>query len=125
IGDLHGKWNVLDNEYFNHSDYELLLFVGDLGSGTLKNELDVIRTIAKVRVPGLVLPGNNDAESLAPLSAEVAHQSGAGVLMQLTGTPPQSFVEPCGYSSHLLFTDEGLVTLIAARPCAMGGSEFS
>ena len=31
LGDLHGKWNPLDNEYFDRADYELLIFVGALG----------------------------------------------------------------------------------------------
>lgn len=125
IGDLHGHWNSHDVEYFSRADYDLMLFVGDLGSGTLKNGLAVIRDIAKVRSVGLVLAGNNDAEHLGPLSAELAHQSGTDALMRFSGVTPSSSLEPCGYSKHQLFTDQGLVTLIAARPAAMGGSQLS
>lgn len=125
IGDLHGTWNARDNDFFNEADYDLLLFVGDLGSGTLGNELSVIRLISHVRVPGLVLPGNNDAEYLGPLAAELAYQSGAGALRELAGIAPAAYLEPCGYSNHPLETEGGPVTLITARPCAMGGSEFS
>lgn len=125
IGDLHGRWTARDNEYFDASSYDLLLFVGDLGSGTLGNELSIIRLISEVRIPGLVLPGNNDAPFLGPLAAELAHQSGGDALRELLGHAPATYLQPCGYSNHVLETEGGLVTLIAARPCAMGGSEFS
>lgn len=125
IGDLHGGWNTRDNDFMNGAGYDLLLFVGDLGSGTLKNELSIIRLISEVRVPGLVLPGNNDAAYLGPLAAELAHQSGADALREIARLAPATFLEPCGYTNHQLDTDGGPVTLITARPCAMGGSEFS
>lgn len=125
IGDLHGIWNRRDNDFFNEADYNLLLFVGDLGSGTLGNELSILRLISHLRVPGLVLPGNNDAQYLGPLAAELAYQSGADALRELAGIAPAVYLEPCGYSNHQLETEGGPVTLIAARPCAMGGSEFS
>lgn len=125
IGDLHGKWTAPDNEFFNDAAYDLLLFVGDLGSGTLRNELALIRLISEVRVPGLVLPGNNDAPFLGHLAAEFAHQNGALALREIIGAPRGAHLELCGYSNHELETDGALVTLIAGRPCAMGGSEFS
>lgn len=125
IGDLHGKWTARDNEFFNDADYDLLLFVGDLGSGTLGNELSILRLISEVRVPGLVLPGNNDAPYLAHLAAELAHQNGALALQEIIEKKRAARLEPCGYSNHELETEGGIVTLITARPCAMGGSEFS
>lgn len=125
LGDLHGAWNQLDSEYFDESGHDLLLFVGDLGSGTLSNELQVLKRLAALNVAGLVLPGNNDAEFLPELAAELAHQAGRADVLRIMGRGGVTSVEPCGYSSHLLVTDSGEVTLIAARPCAMGGSVFS
>ncbi len=125
LGDLHGRWNAFDNDYFDHSDYDLLIFVGDLGSGTRKNGLQIIRQLSKLRVPALVLPGNNDAEHLAYLQAELALQAGKLDLLRLAGLSRRKGASPCGYSRHLLTTRSGNVTLIAGRPCAMGGSEFS
>lgn len=125
LGDLHGKWNDLDNAYFDRAGYDLLLFVGDLGSGSLGNGLTIIRQLARLRVPGLVLPGNNDATHLAQLAAELSHQSGKLEIYRVFGTTSRQALEPCGFSRHELTTRGGGVSLIAARPCAMGGSQFS
>lgn len=125
VGDLHGKWNTLDNEFFDSSEYDFLLFVGDLGSGSRGNGLAVIRQIARLRVPALVMPGNNDAEHMPFLQAELSHQAGKLDLLRALNVSVRQGVEPCGYSSHLLETNFGAVTLIAGRPCAMGGSAFS
>lgn len=125
IGDLHGRYNGLDNDYLERSGFDLVLFVGDLGSGTLKNGLEMIRTISRLRVPGLVMPGNNDAPHLAELQAELSFQAGKSELLRLMGPSRRKGVEPCGFTNHNLITNHGGVTLIAARPCAMGGSECS
>jgi len=125
IGDLHGQWNERDNEFFDRGDYDCLLFVGDLGTGTRKSGLEMIRSLSRLRVPGLVMPGNNDAEHLPELEAELAHQAGKNDLMQLVSGQSRAGIEPCGYSSHRLEVPGGEVTLIAGRPCAMGGSVFS
>lgn len=125
IGDLHGRYSNLDNDYLEQSSSDLVLFVGDLGSGTLNNGLEMIKTISRLRVPGLLLPGNNDAPHLAALAAELAFQSGKSELFRLMGPTARKGVTPCGLSLHELSTRHGGVSLIAARPCAMGGSECS
>lgn len=125
IGDLHGRYSSLDNDYLEQSGFDLVLFVGDLGSGTLNNGLEMIKSISRLRVPGLVLPGNNDAPHLAELAAELAFQAGKSELFRLMGPSARKGVAPCGFSLHELSTRHGGVSLIAARPCAMGGSECS
>lgn len=125
IGDLHGYWDLADNRYFAESNFDLLLFVGDLGSGTRRNGVEVIAALSKLTIGGLVLPGNNDAEHLAHLAAEWGHQSGKAELFRIVGSTGRVGVMPCGFSSHLLSTRRGEVTLIAGRPCSMGGSVFS
>lgn len=117
LGDLHGKWNQRDNDYFDRADYDLLIFVGDLGAGTAASERDIIRKIRMLRVPTLVMPGNNDARFLDLLYGD---RSPVGV------EPREGHkCTPCGYSTHLLETSGGALTILAGRPCAMGGSEFS
>lgn len=125
IGDLHGRWDDRDNAYFDSADYDLLLFLGDLGSGSRKNGLDIIKQISRLRVPALVLPGNNDAPHLAALKAELAHQAGKLELYRVMGKTRRREVRPCGFSVHGLTTAAGPVSLVVGRPCSMGGSEFS
>ena len=51
LGDLHGSWDDLDADYFNRSDYAMLLFTGDLGSGTANNGLAIARSIGRLSKP--------------------------------------------------------------------------
>lgn len=125
LGDLHGRWNAHDNAFFDRAGFDLLLFVGDLGSGTRKDGLAVIRQISRLQSRGLVLPGNNDAEHLPHLSAELAHQAGRAQLLRAMRRNAAAGIEPCGYSCHQLITDAGTVSMIAARPCPTGGSVLS
>lgn len=118
LGDLHGKWNQRDNDYFDHAEYDLLIFVGDLGAGSRSSELDIIGRIQALKVPTLVMPGNNDAEFLDILYGERSD-------VRATATQEGARCTPCGYSTHLLETSGGALTILAGRPCAMGGSEFS
>ncbi len=115
LGDLHGKWNQRDNEFFDRAGYDLLIFVGDLGGGTAASEREVIRSLRSLRVPSLVMPGNNDAHFLDMLYGDGTE----------TPSPPASLMTACGYSNHLISTRAGTVSVVAGRPCAMGGSEFS
>lgn len=125
VGDLHGQFSGEDVYYFNASPYDLLLFVGDLGSGTRKDGLSVIRRIAKLKKPTFILPGNNDAEHYPDLAAELAYQAGRLEILQALGKARTSWVIPVGYSCHELVTPLGNVSLIVGRPLAQGGSQIS
>ena len=48
VGDIHAFWGPPDVEYFNQSDYDLVLFVGDLGGYTVGGTLKVARSIARL-----------------------------------------------------------------------------
>ena len=72
IGDLHGSWDDWDVSYFNNSDYDLLLFTGDLGSGTGEAGVRVARSIARLAKQALVLPGNNDVQFQTAIAAELS-----------------------------------------------------
>lgn len=124
VGDAHGRWNHQDVRYFDDAGYDLLLFVGDLGSGTRSDGVGIIRQLARLRTPGLVLPGNNDAPHFAALVAELAHQRGQAALRRLMGDATPVGVRPAGYSLHELSTPVGPVTLVVGRPCSMGGPKM-
>lgn len=130
IGDLHGFWSEADVAYFNASDHELLLFTGDLGSGTRKNGVDIARSVARLNKRTLVVPGNNDAPHRLEIAAEFQLQAGLSELMRMApGHPlanrPEGHVELCGYSVHEVAFGERVLSVVVGRPFAMGGNELS
>jgi len=132
IGDLHGFWDDLDVHYFNNSAYDLLLFTGDLGSGTQAAGVDVARSLARLAKPVVIIPGNNDVNYQPLIAAELAHQRG---LIRLLKAGPKERsrelgvssgkVELGGYSLHLLELGGRSLTLVVGRPHSMGGSDLS
>lgn len=130
IGDLHGFWSEADVAYFNASQYELLLFTGDLGSGTRKNGVDIARSVARLNKRALVVAGNNDAPHRHDIAAEFRLQGGLTELMRLAPAHPMAHgregnVALCGYSVHEVSIGERTFSVIAGRPYAMGGNELS
>jgi len=126
VGDLHGYWDEADVEYFNQSDYTCIMFTGDLGSSHARDGVKIARSLSRLNAQVLVMPGNNDALEHARIMAELHYQTGrADILAQLDSSRGTNNVRACGYSSHTLDFDGHDVTLIAARPFAMGGNELS
>jgi uncharacterized protein (TIGR04168 family) len=127
IGDLHTHWDEVDLAHFAGSDYDLLYFTGDLGGGTADSSLRVARSMAALRRPTLVMPGNNDTGDINALAAELAHQNGLNQLMSIA-TAAKGASDPimlCGYSHHLIHAGELDISLIAGRPHSMGGPNLS
>lgn len=130
IGDLHGHWSEADVAYFNASDYGLLLFTGDLGSGTRKNGVDIARSVARLDKRVLVVAGNNDAPDRFEIAAEFRLQGGLTDLMRLAPGHPwaqrqHGNVVLCGYSVHDVDVGGRALSVVVGRPYAMGGSELS
>jgi uncharacterized protein (TIGR04168 family) len=132
IGDLHGSWDDWDTRYFSASDYQLLLFVGDLGSSASDNGVRIARSIGRMDKTALVMPGNNDARNSPQIAAELGHQRGLWALRKVAATlgtrPPSAssqHVRLCGYSVHPFELDGRRLSVLAARPFAMGGGELS
>lgn len=128
LGDLHGFWDDWDARYFSATDYDLLLFTGDLGSGTGNNGVRIARSIGRLDKRALVMPGNNDADSALQIGAELRHQRGLLALRKLVGRAlgaSAGHVHLAGYSLHPFTFGERVITVLAARPYARGGSELS
>jgi uncharacterized protein (TIGR04168 family) len=132
IGDLHSSWDEEDVTYFNRSSYELLLFTGDLGGSILRDGRRIAKSISGIARNALVLPGNNDAEQSAQIAAELTYRRGLSGLMSDTDPSgesptnhPRASARTCGFSAHPLRLGDLDVTIIAGRPFALGGSEFS
>lgn len=127
VGDLHTHWDEIDVSQFHGSDYDLLYFTGDLGGGTSDSSLRVARSIAGLRQPTLVMPGNNDTLDINELAAELAHQNGLNRILSIVQNDAgeKNPIVLCGYSHHLIHAGDFAVSLIAARPHSMGGPSLS
>ena len=127
IGDVHRSWTERDVDYFNASAYDAILFVGDLPAYRPSTVLSVAKSIAKLRIPGWVIPGNHDATTLRQLLSE---GTGIGSRSPRIGRQQALRVEALrqalgpitlgGYSHHPIDHARDL-GLICARPHAMGG----
>ncbi len=132
VGDLHGAFDPVDAALLDAQGYDRIVFVGDLGPGTLDADRKVARALARLRTPILVMPGNNDCAHAPVLRAELGHQSGLAALLRESGathrTPllaASADVTWCGYGRHRVAVGAGAVTLVSARPYAMGGGDLS
>ena len=72
IGDVHLFWDDTDVAFFNRGGYDLLLFVGDLAGYTQLRGRRVARSLRKLRVPAICIPGNHDGLHAFQLGAEIA-----------------------------------------------------
>jgi uncharacterized protein (TIGR04168 family) len=128
IGDIHGSWSLRDVRDFNRSDYDMLLFVGDLPSKLgLPSEYKIASLLGELKKPAFLMPGNHDGTSLFQLVCEVLH-----IPYPFPGEAESQFknmnrlkqclgsVAVVGYSHHTLFKPLDL-GLISARPHSMGG----
>ncbi|MEM8606190.1 MAG: metallophosphoesterase [Myxococcota bacterium] len=127
IGDLHGSWDDEDVRAFNACEYDLLIFTGDLGSGTAKNGVSVAKSISALTKPSLVMPGNNDVPFLAEIAAEFGHQRGLAAILDLGADPDRrrARVRLTGYERHVYEIRSHEFTVVTGRPFAMGGGELS
>ncbi len=128
VGDIHLLWSAFDVEYFNRSDYELILFVGDIAAYRHRGALPIARSIATLEVPAIVMPGNHDAVHLGQLVAEVLERPRVADSIGF-GQPRRARqldralgrVTMAGYSRHLTQLGGQSISIIAARPHSMGG----
>lgn len=129
IGDVHSFWSDFDTQYFNESDYDLILFTGDLprlvgGAADAKN-------ISNITKPGIVVPGNHDSATIPQFLAELKNYP---LLCKLTGFGQSARVnriakalghlELGGYSIHPLSAETMEAACIVARPHSMGGDRL-
>jgi uncharacterized protein (TIGR04168 family) len=133
IGDIHGDFDTTDVQYFNRSDYDLLLFLGDLCWVPWRRTVRrMARRIAQVQKPALFIPGNHDVANPFQALAERLHSHW---LARLLGRGHlrhdqrlQHWLQPvmmCGYSVHPIRTGGLSFDVVAARPYARGRSELS
>jgi uncharacterized protein (TIGR04168 family) len=128
IGDVHRYLTPADIAFFNDSDYDLILVVGDLADWWPWQGETAARMLAGLGKPALFIPGNHDTVHAFQLIAEVfryrrlarlfslGHERRARHLQQALG--PVSWA---GYSTHS-FALAGLsFDVVVARPLSQGG----
>ncbi|HKU43528.1 MAG TPA: metallophosphoesterase, partial [Polyangiales bacterium] len=129
IGDVHLAWDDDDVQLIDAAGYDLVLFVGDLAGFGAAGAVRVARSIAKLRTPALVLPGNHDATTPLQLGSEVLFASklvngalAAGMSRRVARLRSALGPVPlCGYSLHRVAG----VCVLAARPHTNGGPRLS
>jgi uncharacterized protein (TIGR04168 family) len=133
VGDIHGNFNEADVAYFNGSDLDLLLFVGDLPAWPWPWQVRrMARQIARITKPALLIPGNHDVHNGLQLLAEVRHDPTLARLSAWRHTRFHRHLEQwlapvalAGYSTHTFRDGAFSVTVVAARPYSMGGPALS
>jgi uncharacterized protein (TIGR04168 family) len=128
IGDVHRLFSAADVSYFNESDYDLILVVGDLANWWPHEGHQVGRILSQLEKPCLLIPGNHDTVTAYQLLAEVKQQP---TLMRFStigqGRREKSLrralgsVTYCGYSTHSFNIRGHSFDVVAARPYSMGG----
>jgi uncharacterized protein (TIGR04168 family) len=119
---VHSAWTPEDAAFFNASEYPLLLVTGDLGGSQARDGLTVARSMAALTRRTLVMPGNNDVQEYARISAELTYRHARQELLDgMPGEGPRT----CGYSAHALRLGAIDLTIVTGRPFAMGGCELS
>lgn len=132
FGDIHGSFDDEDLRMIQHSDYDMVLIVGDLPGRTHAGTLDVARRLARMPRPAYFMPGNHDGVSLIQLIAELqgnhslverSHRRQFKLVENLKAAlAPVSY---CAYSLHEINIKGMAISLVAARPHSMGGTSFS
>ena len=130
VGDVHLHFNHHDVAFFNASDYDALLFVGDLINYRGAAIRDVTSSLRQLSLPSFIIPGNHDCGNVFQLVAELFQND---LFRSITSFGQKSYeenlkstigsVQFTGYSRHPLIA--GKLELIAVRPYSMGGPRLS
>jgi uncharacterized protein (TIGR04168 family) len=128
IGDVHLCFLPVDATYFNQSDYDLILFVGDLSNYWPRAGLPMARLIAQIEKPVIFIPGNHDATNIWQLAAEIwqkpwlARWGALGQERRVRALREAlDMAVTTGYTVHHFSQFD----LVAARPFSMGGPRLS
>lgn len=109
VGDVHNRWRAADVIHLERGKQDLVLFVGDLGD----EDVDMVREIAALRAPKVVMLGNHDAWQSFGIRR-----------------PTPKLLESLDLlgNDHLAYTTREIpsaaVTLLGARPFSWGGQSL-
>ena len=128
VGDVHGFWSEEDTEWFNRSDYDWIFFVGDIGVYRHAETVRVARSIARLRCPVVLIPGNHDGPSPSQMASTVL---GQGRLSDWLGSGMGRRVDELAnafggvrFSGYERVPLDSEIDLIVGRPHSMGGTDL-
>lgn len=129
IGDVHDAWGASDVHWFNRAAYDRILFVGDLSEYRQSRTLRVVRQIAALETPTLVMPGNHDAVHIVQMIGVIIGQPWIGrpfvggnqrkLDALIAALRPHTLA---AWSAHPLDED---TAILAGRPHSAGGPTMS
>ena len=133
IGDVHLFWDDADVSFFNRGGYDLLLFVGDLAGYTQVRGRRVARSLRKLRVPAMCIPGNHDGLHAFQLGAEIAPRAHRlrNVFCQGQARRCASLeralgdVQLLGYSRRRIAPAGVPLNIVVSRPHSIGGRRLA
>ncbi|WCL49445.1 metallophosphoesterase [Leptospira sp. GIMC2001] len=124
IGDVHGFWNSLDTDYFNNSDYDCILFTGDLKGRTKKSLNKIVPFINSITKPLYMCYGNWDSTNIFQILGEVFQSK---LLSKIGGVGHLSRIKkfrnnlPNMELDGLKLIEVGEISLALGRPFSSGG----
>jgi uncharacterized protein (TIGR04168 family) len=126
IGDMHMQFDAADVDFFNQSDYDALLFVGDIASKNPDSLYRLLPLLNSIRKPAYLIPGNHDTTGVRQLLGELTQNNflinfGAAAQPDRMARLRNELTGPvlCGYSAHSISDRLDLVT---GRPFSMGST---
>lgn len=127
VGDIHGCWDADDAAYFNASDYDAVLLVGDLPPRNHGRIWEIARQVARLQKPAYIIAGNHDGVSLPHLISEALGVPSpiAGRVQHLRVGRLRRLLRPVqllAYERVPLVAAGARLHLIACRPHSMGGA---
>jgi len=133
IGDVHLFWDAADVAFFNRCRYDLLLFVGDLAAYTQVRGKRVARSLRKLRVPSMCIPGNHDGLHALQLGAEIAPRAHRlrDLFCQGQARRCESLAEALGEVELVAYTQRRLapagvpLNIVVGRPHSIGGRRLA
>lgn len=127
VGDIHLHWDEHDVQFFQQSQYDVVLFVGDLPEYRLNKVFSLARQLRSINKPTFLIPGNHDALNMLQLAGEFWRKPwmirwGAKGHVKRVQKLKEALdpIELCGYSCHTLPGSD--ISLISGRPHSMGGA---
>lgn len=128
VGDIHTHWDESDVAWFDQSDYDLIVVVGDLAGFRFAGTLAIAELVGTLKTPTILVPGNHDATHAVQMLGESIQHPGMGLpFVGGQGRNLQALREamhPHPLGAYSLHPVDGL-TVLAARPHSMGGPSLA